>query len=390
VVEHTPSRPLPWRRLLVLAALGTFCAFAYAVLPILDSPWGVATVIVPGDDGPAAALLQRDFPTFDFHDAAGHDGQQFYALAREPMHLDQAADSLDRPHYRAQRILLPALAWLLHPSGGGIGLVVALVSVGLLGLFGGAVAFGALSATLGGRAEIALLFPVLPGALVSLGATVPDALALGLALAAITLDLRDRPHAAIVAAIGAVLAKESLFLVVLGYALWRRDARGARLAAIPALVAGTWWAVVRVLVDAGGVDQVLEFQPLRGLWFALGYYLRGEDPEAALVFALAVGLAMIGFRRGALRGPLGLAVALQLGFLTTLSPPVLAIWANGERATLPLLALGILVVAARPPFLSRIGPTGADSAQKQSHDETGSVDERVEVRRPLGAPASAR
>src|ERR671919_468424 len=48
------------------------------------------------------------------------------AIARDPMHLHDVADHLDRPRYRLQRPLYPLLAWLLHPGGGGMGLVLAM------------------------------------------------------------------------------------------------------------------------------------------------------------------------------------------------------------------------------------------------------------------------
>jgi hypothetical protein len=354
-------------------------AFAYVIFPMFERPLGIVSAIVPGEDGPAAPLMHEDFPGHDFLDAVGHDGQQFYAIAREPMHLDDAAEALDRPRYRAQRMLYPMLAWALHPSGGGAGLVTAIVAVGLLGLFAGGVAFGALASTLGGRAELALLFPVLPGSLVSLGLSVPDALGLGLVFAALTLDLRGRPRSAIGAGVAAVLAKESLFLVLVGYALWRRDRRGALFAAVPALVAGTWWAALHLFIESKDVRQVIEFQPGRGLWFTLGYFARGEDMEMALFFGLAVVLAVLTLRRGALRGPLGIAMLLQLGFLAMLAPPVIAIWANGERTTLPLLCMAILAATVR-----------ARAAADDADDENVDIERRIDVRRPLAIPASAR
>src|SRR5699024_4294860 len=138
-----------------------------------------------------------------------------YAIARDPLHVDETADHLDGPRYRLQRPLLPWLAWALHPTGGGLPLVYALVTVGLLGVALGAVATGALSQLLRGPAWLGVLFPLLPRTYWSLRVTVSDALALALALAALACSARDRSVAAVALGVLAVLAKEPVVLVLL-------------------------------------------------------------------------------------------------------------------------------------------------------------------------------
>lgn len=98
-----------------------------------------------------ASLVAHDAADADLAPNRGHDGQQFYAIARAPMHLDDAAEHLDRPRYRLQRPLFPVLAWALHPSGGGTGLVWALIAVGVAGVLLSGLGAGALSTALGGR-----------------------------------------------------------------------------------------------------------------------------------------------------------------------------------------------------------------------------------------------
>jgi hypothetical protein len=63
---------------------------------------------------------------------------------------------------------------------------------------------------------------------------------------------------------------------------------------------------------------------------------------------LVVLLAVAAFRRGALRGPLGAALALQLVFLATMSTSVIGIADNLSRAALPAMALAILAIVSRP------------------------------------------
>ena len=111
----------------------------------------------------------------------------------------RSSPDLDRPRYRLQRPLLPWLAWAVHPSGGGVGLVYAFLLVGFAALVVGGVSLGAISVTLGGRAWPALAFPLLPGGYVCLRISVADTLSVALALLAIALALRSRWRSAILA-----------------------------------------------------------------------------------------------------------------------------------------------------------------------------------------------
>jgi hypothetical protein len=338
-----PTR-LPWPRLIVSALIGVVAAIALIVPPNLKSPYGVVALAAPGAKGPSAAVFHHDFPDLKLPTGIGADGQMFYALAREPMHLRDAAHQLDRPRYRAQRILIPVLVWALHPSGGGKGLVVALVLVNIIGLFIGALATGALSSTLGGSPLLALFFPVLPGALMCLNLATPDAFALALALAAAAFDLRERRRTAIVVAVAAVLAKESLLVLIVGYAIWRGGRRGARFAIVPAAVAGAWWLYLRITL-AGTGNQSVEFNPGRGIVRALGFWVHGNQMSMLSVLGGLI-LGALALRRGGWRNPFGPAVALEMLFVLMLSAEVLVHDYNGTRAALPLLVTAILSLVA--------------------------------------------
>jgi len=96
-----------------------------------------ANIVYPGERGPSAAVFKRDFPGATLPLTVGHDGQQVYAISRQPMHLRAVVPALDRPRYRLQRIIPPVLAWALHPQGGGRGLVLAIFAVGFAGFWVG-------------------------------------------------------------------------------------------------------------------------------------------------------------------------------------------------------------------------------------------------------------
>lgn len=302
-----------------------------------------------GERGPSAAVIRQDFPDTPMMSAGGHDGQQFYAIARQPMHWDDAAPDLDRPAYRLQRPLYPWLAWALHPSGGGHGLVTAMFLVGVGGMLAGALAVGALSASLGGSTRLGGLFPLLPGALVTLRISTADVLATALALAAVALLVRRRNGWAAVAAVAAVLAKEPAFLILAGYALWRRDRPAVVTAAAAATVAGVLAIVLRATFPME--KQIVEFAlPFTSLFRAIPNWLAGEEKLALATMVATVALAVAALRRNGLRGRFGWAIVLQLVLLSVLSYDAFALDLNGTRSALPLAACSLLALAeARKP-----------------------------------------
>lgn len=358
-------QPIPWRELVKLALIGTLLA-ATAVLIDLDTRGNrnPLSFIEPAEEGPSVAVFHLDFPQQELPHGIGHDGQQFYAIARQPMHLDAVAPQLDRPQYRLQRPLLPWLAWLMHPQGGGRGLVWALFAVEILAMFIGGIAFGALSLSIGGPVWLAAIFPLLPGSVASARITGADALATALVVAALACAMRNRWAAAVVLAVAAVLAKEPVLLVLVGYALWRRDRRGVAIAAVPAAVAAGWALWLRYEVPASG-RQVQEFTwPFGGLWDSLHLWVHGHEVFALVTVVGALVLAGIGLTRHRLDWPLGWALALEVAFTLVLGINVVGLNFNGTRTTLPLQALVVLALVAHPdrhdgrPAGDALGSTG--------------------------------
>lgn len=340
-------RPLPWAVLIGLAVLGTLLGTAITLLDLERTRDTNGGLIHTGPDGPAAELLARDFPDEPQFTYGEHDGPMFYAVARNPWPLDVPSESLDRPRYRLQHPMFPWLVWLVHPTGsGGNALLWSMFGVGVAALVAGGVAVGALSHTLRGPVWLALVFPILPGATVSLRITVADALAVALLAAAIALSLRGHAVGAVVAAVAAVLTKEPMVLALAGVALWRRDRQGLALVGVPVLVAGLWALFLRWQVDSPG-GEVIEFGlPLRGLVGAVDIWTAGKDPYALVSVVAAIGLATVALVRRRLDHPLTAAVALNLAFVLLLNKTVLGLERNGTRMTLPLLVLALVAVVA--------------------------------------------
>jgi hypothetical protein len=217
--------------------------------------------------------------------------------------------------------------------------------VGALGLLVGGIAMGALSATLGGPAWLAVVFPVLPGSIMSLRITVADALAVALVLVAIMLFLRGMTWPAAIVGCLAVLAKEPMLFALIGVALWKRDRTGLPLVLAPIGAAGAWAIWLRAHVP-GTADEVIEFvPPFRGWVGAVRLWIDGNATLAilAVVGTLAVVVVMLVRRSPA--HPLYLAVVINLVFFMILDRDVVGLDRNGTRMSLPLLVLALVALA---------------------------------------------
>ncbi|MGE0881231.1 MAG: hypothetical protein AB7L13_12570 [Acidimicrobiia bacterium] len=348
----------PWAIVVRFAAISACLMTMTLALSVQRHSHNPLDLVQPGTTGPSADVFRRDFPDASLIEGIGHDGQQFYAIARQPMHWKQVAVSTDRPRYRLQRPLYPWLAWALHPTGGGLGLVYALVAVNALAMFGGGVATGLLSFRLGGRAELALIFPLIPGVFVSSRLSVADGLALALLTAALAATLSPRPSGRIGAAlfgVASALAKESMIPMLLARR-WR--------SAIPAIFAmvGLSVALRLVFTEVGAGVQELTF-PFRGLLeSASKLWIHGHElfAMASVVSALVLGVVAL-TKRDRRSSPLWWPIATQVAFVPLLGVDVLGLNLNGSRATAPLLLLSIVALAtpARVPATSGEAPASA-------------------------------
>jgi hypothetical protein len=343
------SMPRPrWIRIVLLAVVGTTLTVLLVANDAADADH-VSRMLLPGRVGPSVDAVLADIPDADLAPGRGHDGQQFYAIARAPMHLDEAAQHLDRPRYRLQRPLFPVLAWALHPRGGGTGLVIAMIAVGVAGVILSGVAAGALSTALGGGIWPALVVPVLPGAYASLRITVADTLALGFVLGALWAVETRRPGLGTAAAIAAVLTKESMLVLLVAHALARRTRESVRAAAAAFVTTATWWVALRLLVEGDG-PQVKEFTwPFGGMIVYVDEWLAGKNNIGA---AMAIGsftLAFLALWRRGPRHPLFGPLAAMTAFASVLAASVLALDFNGPRTLGPLLALAILTLGTPTP-----------------------------------------
>lgn len=350
---------VPWRDVVRWSLVGTAIAFLAVMGSVKQAGGNPVSLINPGERGPSVAAVHEDFPKLELPPGIGHDGQQFYAIARNPLHPDEVAPQLDRPRYRLQRIGMPLLAWLIHPSGGGPGLVGAMLAVGLASLFAAGAAVGALATQHGLRPIYALLGPLLPGSLVAVRLSTADALALAAAVGAIALAERRQVLPAALCACIAVLSREALLVTLVAYLLHRRD----RVATIPvvsalAVVAGWWLYLHQAVADASrGVDELTA--PLSGFRRAIIDGPHGADLGGLLLVGVAVALGVTAMARCGLRSLWTPLIAANLAFLTILDLDVVGPWANSIRVSGPLLLFAVLGLATTADTLSATPPVAS-------------------------------
>jgi hypothetical protein len=338
-------------RVAILIVVAVLWAAFLVFLQTRETGDPLLALITPGKSGPAWPLVREDFPeSIDaVPDGPGHDGQMFYAIARHPLPLAAAVPYLDRPCYRLQRPLMPWLAHLLHPSGGGRALIRALVGVNVAGLLVGALATAGLLTRLGGRPELAAAFPMLGGALATLRLGTADGVATACVVAALYAFVARRPTSAIGCAVLAVLAKESMLGVLAGALLWSRSRDGALLFVVPAAVAAGWRLWVRHAVGCSIETNFELAAPFTGLLDSARVWASGQQLMAAVWVAPTILLALLALRRRGLRHPCGWPILLQLASICVLSIHVLGLDFNGPRATLPLAVLTLVALATPRP-----------------------------------------
>jgi hypothetical protein len=208
-------------------------------------------------------VLGRDVATVDL---LGHDGSMFFLQALDPFYLspDEHAIYLDRPVYRAQRMLFPTIAGVggLLPAEAVLW-AMALTNIAALAL--GTVAAGRLATRLGGAQWLGLAFLLNPGIIFEFDISGAGIVAFAAALWG-TLTLEEGRHRqAIVWFTAAVLAREVMLLYLAGvcvYRLWQTHRIPWLLGTIPAISAVAWAGYVRLRLDShDGVNEIQEFGP---------------------------------------------------------------------------------------------------------------------------------
>lgn len=357
-METTPtttSAPTPSsrrtrdERLLIVVALGV--ALLIACLSVARHDGDIAGLAKFGEAPHAAvitahaeALLDREISTVG---REGHDGKFFFLQALDPLLLEpeKHASLLDRPVYRAQRMLYPFIA-----GGGGL-LPVSLVlwsmaATNVVALVAGTVATGRLARHMGGSRWLGLAFALNPGVIFEFDISGAGIVAFAAAMFGTLALVEGRHRHAVGWFVAAVLAREVMLLYLAGVCCWRLLTTRRipwLLGAVPALSALAWAGYVRLRLDSGtGVDEVQEFgPPFGGMADAFENWLANPVDLAVIAGLIAV-MPMLVVR--ALRRPNPLAWG-AFGFIVLAVLMTRQVWWNFfdiTRAVAPILTAYVL------------------------------------------------
>jgi hypothetical protein len=320
------------------------------VVVLLTARGGPQWFVDFGSDEPVSPHARAVFGSdFDAQGPKGHDGQVFWAMARDPLLLDadRVAADLDRPAYRTQRMLYPALVapWRI---GGEQALLWGLIAVNLAAVALGTYAAARLAQHVGAPVRAALAFALNPLVLVAVAMDVADALALALVVGCVLGIARRQWAAATALAVLAVLAKESSFAIVVAVAALAPAVPRSRrisLVAVPALVGAAWALYARARLG-WPPSQVQEFTaiPFKGFRDAIRFYY----PDRSTVFDLVASFALIPvaawtvvrwWHRRTLLMTAALPMALMVPFVAA---PVVYLALNSVRAVGPALTFLVM------------------------------------------------
>jgi hypothetical protein len=228
-------------------------------------PWLVVTVVcllyvvlvlVRNDGNPLALVtIGTRFSEGIADGTEGYDGQFVYYIARDP---STAAQYLDVPAYRFQRILLPILGRMV--AFGQESLIPwTLLLINLISLAGGTWLLEQLLVQQKVSRWYALTYGLTVGIFASVRLSLSEPLAYALVLGGITLAIRERWGLSAIIFALAALTKETTLFFVAGYGLyllvgrrWRTAVLFGAIALIPFFV---WQIILRSTLGSVGVGS---------------------------------------------------------------------------------------------------------------------------------------
>lgn len=233
----------------VVGAVG-FALIAYIALGLVAGADWNPTIFIKFDEAnaPLQEFAEERFDEVILAGGDGHDGKYFFIQASDPfyLHPDEHAFLLDRPTYRAQRMLYPTIA-------GGFGMfppvVIAwvLVSLNVVAVGVGTYLTSRIAVQLGLSPVFGLAFLINPAVFVSAIINTAEVFGMVFLMGGILMAM-DRRHAAAGTLFTlAVLARETMLLCVIGWVLYellsRRKLHWEMF--VPFAAVAAWWVYLR-------------------------------------------------------------------------------------------------------------------------------------------------
>jgi hypothetical protein len=209
-LEHVP----PWLAMTALIVL------AYGIN--LGAQWSLAGHDLKGFIGFYSKFVDPSdtIPAHHISDEFGYDGQFYYRLALDPLSSEERVHGIrfDSPALRHQRILLPAVTWLVAQGDPGLSAVV-MLTLNLLAVSACALAGAALLSDRGLSPWPALLLAFYPGFAISVERFLSEPMSAALLLSSLLLLTRKHLLMGGIALALAVVARETALVAALAMAL---------------------------------------------------------------------------------------------------------------------------------------------------------------------------
>lgn len=347
-------------RLVLLFIFGTGL-FLSMSLPILaDNGWN-PTIFVKFPEALPEFLTYGEERLGDVIVApeAGHDGKFYFVQAMDPLYLDPGNNAylIDRPTYRAQRMLYPTVAALAGIGGGAQSVVWAMYIINAVGIGLGCVVTGLVAKELGISEYFGLAFAANLGMLYSGLLDTAEVLGFGLLMLGLYFCLRSSWRWMTLALTLSVLAREVMLAGVFGVVAYLVFA-GRK---VPwhliwtLLVPAAWFGYLQLRIGyLPGYDDhapVLDL-PLAGFFKAVQSSMSQPGQTENMIVSILLMLIAIVFLVRVLRGNRDLVNTVGASFALVAITMAEVVWLkrfDSTRALAPLMTLYILSI----PLLNR-------------------------------------
>jgi hypothetical protein len=290
----------------VVGAVGLAIGMGIVLRLLIPANMDPTIFLALGDAAPAqtryAQQLLGDVAT---RENRGHDGKFFFIQANDPWHLHPEANAefLDRPIYRAQRMLYPMVAGGFGLLGPGL-VVWSMVITNVIGLGVGAFLAARIASLAGASPWLGLAVPLNIGLLFELWIGGSGILAYTFCLGAVYALALGREGTAAALFAAAALSRETMLVFAVGVLalIWLEHRRLAwKLVIVPSIAVAIWNAYLQVrLMGIPGGRDTWPFFGLPFVGLAEAFRAWARDPSY-LVLNLAILVLVVAFVARAIR-----------------------------------------------------------------------------------------
>jgi hypothetical protein len=374
MTEATETRGQRMKRIIpIVVGLISIGVGVYVSMPLLeDNDWN-PSVLIKFPEASGEQLRYGNEMLGDVVPAGGygHDGKYYFMQAMDPFYTqpDDHAFLLDRPSYRAQRMVYPTVA-------GGFGLLPpeatawSLWGVNMIALAIGGWLTARLAVELGLSPWFGLAFVFNPGILVSSLIDTAEVFAMVFFIASALALMRRRYLIGAVFLSLAALSRETMILAAIGAIvyIWRTERKVPWVLGLPFVTSAAWWLYLRAQIgylDDGVQDVAAVGVPFKGFYDAVQIWLSRPDRAVDMMFGVILLVVSLLIVKHAWQRP-SLLGYMTAGFALVAVSMVGDVWKfyfDASRALAPVITVYVLMV---PAALKQIERQREDSPDPQA------------------------